>query len=79
MIEGIVRFYYSVKEPEDKNLIWFRPKLDKEGFDFLYYGSKGWMPWIPDCKRENHIHDDCKETEPGHIPGFHKKNPCGCN
>lgn len=46
MTEGIVRIYMSVVEPEDKGLLWLRPYLDKEGYELLYYGSKGWVPLI---------------------------------
>lgn len=43
MTEGIIRIYMSYLEPEDKGLIWMRPYLDKEGYELLFYGSKGWM------------------------------------
>lgn len=42
MTEGIVRIYMSIKEPEDKNILWMRPCLTKEGYKILFYGSKGW-------------------------------------
>lgn len=44
MTEGPVKIHLSYKEPENRNLIWMRPYLDKEGYEFLYYGSLGWMP-----------------------------------
>lgn len=41
------RILCDVKEP-DKNHLWLRPKSDKDGYDLLYWGSKGWTPLI-DC------------------------------
>lgn len=49
MAEGIVKIYRSYKEPEDKNLIWMRPYLNREGYELLFYGSLGWMRWLPCC------------------------------
>lgn len=48
MIEGIVRIHLSHKEP-GKELLWLRPRLDREGYDLLYWGSNGWTPLI-DCQ-----------------------------
>lgn len=67
MTEGIVRIYMAVVEPEDKNLLWLRPFLDKEGYELLYYGSKGWTKLCL-CKQDNgNIEDSDKDDE-----------PCGC-
>lgn len=43
MTEGKVEIYLSHKEP-DKNLLWLRPYLDKDGYELLYFGVKGWTP-----------------------------------
>lgn len=43
MIEGKVEIYLSTKEPE-KNLLWLRPYLDKDGYELLYFGANGWTP-----------------------------------
>lgn len=43
MIEGKVEIYLSHKEP-DKNLLWLRPYLDKDGYELLYFGANGWTP-----------------------------------
>lgn len=48
MTEGIVRIHLSHKEP-NKELLWLRPRLDREGYDLLYWGSNGWTPLI-DCR-----------------------------
>lgn len=34
----------SYKEPENREVIWLRPYLDKEGYQFMFYGAKGWTP-----------------------------------
>lgn len=39
------RILCDVKEP-DKNHLWLRPRLDRDGYDLLYWGSKGWTPLI---------------------------------
>lgn len=52
MVEGPVKIVMAIKEPEDKNLLWMRPYLDKEGYELLYYGSKGWTRLIPCCPLE---------------------------
>lgn len=74
MTEGLVRIYLSYKEPEDKNLLWMRPYLDKEGYELLYFGAEGWTRWVPCCP-DNKISppvEDCKE-EINEI-----ERPCGC-
>lgn len=48
MTEGITRIHLSHKEP-NKELLWLRPRLDREGYDLLYWGSNGWTPLI-DCQ-----------------------------
>lgn len=75
MTEGIVKIYLSYVEPRNKELLWMRPYLDKEGYELLFYGSKGWTPWHFPCNKEGPIKDDCKEL-PEH-PVI-KDRPCGC-
>lgn len=70
MTEGIVRIYMSIKEPEDKNLLWLRPFLKKEGYELLYYGSTGWTKWY--CGH----HKDMSESDENDIPD--DDIPCGC-
>lgn len=43
MVEGKIDIYLSQKEP-DKNLLWLRPYLDKDGYELLYFGADGWTP-----------------------------------
>lgn len=56
------RILCDVKEP-DKNHLWLRPRLDRDGYDLLYWGAEGWTPLI-DCtacpfKKKHPIpHDD---------------------
>lgn len=51
MIEGKIEIYLSHKEPIFKErVLWLRPYLDKEGYELLYYGSKGWTPLIMGTK-----------------------------
>lgn len=79
MTEGIVRIYLSYVEPEDKGLLWMRPYLDKEGYELLYFGAKGWTRWIPCCPPiDNTGIDEC--TPDVEIPQHpvHKDKPCGC-
>lgn len=47
MTEGLIKIHLSHKEP-NKELLWLRPRLDREGYDLLYFGAKGWTPLI-DC------------------------------
>lgn len=76
MTEGIVKIYLSYVEPRNKELLWMRPYLDKEGYELLFYGSRGWTPWCLHCKmEEDHVKDDCEEL-PEH-PVI-KDRPCGC-
>lgn len=35
-------------EEPDKNHLWLRPRLDRDGYDLLYFGAEGWTPLI-DC------------------------------
>lgn len=50
MTEGKVELFLSYKEPEYRdNLLWMRPYLSKEGYEILYYGSKGWTPLCTCC------------------------------
>lgn len=58
------RILCDVKEP-DKNHLWLRPRLDKDGYDLLYWGAEGWTPLI-DCSACHHRkhpipHDDCMD------------------
>ncbi len=50
------RILCDKKEP-DKNHLWLRPRLDRDGYDLLYWGANGWTPLI-DCSacpfKENH-------------------------
>lgn len=39
------RILCSVKEP-DKNHLWLRPYLDRDGYELLYFGVNGWTPLI---------------------------------
>lgn len=52
MVEGKVEIYLSLKEPE-KNLLWLRPYLDKDGYELLYFGANGWTPLI--CNHHTHV------------------------
>lgn len=70
MTKGIVRIYLSVVEPEDKNLLWMRPFLDKEGYELLYFGSTGWIKWLPCCSGNK---DNSEEDNTPDI-----KDPCDC-
>lgn len=63
MTEGIVRIYMSYVEPEDKGLLWLRPYLDKEGYELLFFGSKGWTRFVPCCPEEKIIFKDDKECD----------------
>lgn len=48
MVEGKVEIYLSHKEPEYRdNLMWLRPYLDREGYELLYWGAKGWTTFVP--------------------------------
>lgn len=62
MVEGPVKIVMAIKEPENKHVLWMRPYLDKEGYELLYYGSKGWTRWIPCCPPEEPRRS--KEDEP---------------
>lgn len=68
MTEGIVRTMLSYKEPRDKNLLWLRPYLHREGYELLYFGSKGWVPLI-ECDCNKSTDEDSTVEEP---------EPCGC-
>lgn len=56
------RILCDVKEP-DKNHLWLRPRLDKDGYDLLYWGAEGWTPLIDcsSCPHKKHPipHDNC--------------------
>lgn len=52
MVEGPVKIVMAIKEPENRHILWMRPYLDKEGYELLYYGSKGWTRWLPCCSSE---------------------------
>lgn len=56
-----VDLIFSHKEP-NKEQLWLRPRKKKEGYDILYYSSKGWRPLI-----DTFIPEDCSpsiEEEP---------------
>lgn len=61
MTEGIVRIYLSYVEPEDKNLLWLRPRLNHEGFVLLYFGSNGWAPLCHKHNKCSHNNSMCEE------------------
>lgn len=68
------RIFCDTKEP-DKNHLWLRPRLDKEGFDLLYFGSNGWTPLID---REALVYRPEVIPQPmPTIPGV-SGTPCGC-
>ena len=46
------RILCDVEEP-DKNHLWLRPRLDRDGYDLLYWGANGWTPLI-DCENCPH-------------------------
>lgn len=60
----------SIKEP-DRNHLWLRPILDKDGYDLLYYGVNGWTPLI---KYSISTTDNSNDNE-GNIEPI---NPCNC-
>lgn len=45
MLTYDVKIICSNKEPFKKHL-WLRPYIDKEGYELLYFSSKGWVPLI---------------------------------
>lgn len=49
-----LKILLSVKEP-DKNHLWLRPHLDRDGYDLLYWGNNGWT--ILDLCHHKHIHE----------------------
>lgn len=62
-----VQIIKSYLDPTNKEVIWMRPFLDKEGYEFLYYGANGWTPFCNDCHRCHHhgkdefvLEDSCK-------------------
>lgn len=72
------RILCDVKEP-DKNHLWLRPRLDRDGYDLLYWGADGWIPLIdctkcllkkPDSPIEN---NPCENTSPDCL------SPSACN
>lgn len=46
MVEGKVEIYLSHKEPSNRNILWLRPYLNKDGYELLYFGVNGWTPLI---------------------------------
>lgn len=78
MTEGIVRIYMSYLEPEDRGLIWMRPYLDREGYELLFFGAKGWTRWLPCCREERPpLGIPGGDYEHEEHPGD-SENPCGC-
>lgn len=65
MVEGPVKIFMAYKEPDSKHVIWMRPFLDKEGYEFLYFGAKGWTPFEC-CHNRPHHPVGC----PAEIPGY---------
>lgn len=69
------RILCTVEEP-DKNHLWLRPRLTREGFDLLYFGANGWTPLIDwGCYNDSLI-DDCPMTM---IPGTSNSDTCDCD
>lgn len=51
------------KEP-DRNHLWLRPRYGKEGYDLLYFGSRGWIPLLSEVPEETDEPDnDCFNQE----------------
>lgn len=67
MIEGKVEIYLSHREP-DKHLLWLRPKLDRDGYDLLYWGAYGWTPLI-NCAECPFKKDDIPPAMPDNNKG----------
>lgn len=44
MKEGPVKIILSYSEPKGTEVIWMKPCLCKEGYEFLYFGANGWTP-----------------------------------
>ena len=40
-----IKILKSYKEV-DKNHLWLRPYLDRDGYELLYFGANGWTPLI---------------------------------
>lgn len=59
----------SLKEV-DKNHLWMRPFLDRDGYDILFWGDKGWTPLFfhhhhhLKHKLDHFFHDEHKESHP---------------
>lgn len=68
MVEGKIEIFLSYKEPEYRdNILWLRPYLDKEGYELLYYGAKGWTRFVP-CYPESPDIEECPLTNIGPNP-----------
>ena len=59
------RILCNVKEP-DKNHLWLRPRLDRDGYDLLYWGAEGWTPLI-DCEGCPFKKPDTPHTTPDDV------------
>lgn len=70
MVEGPVQIILSYKEV-DKHCIWMRPYLDKEGYEFLYFGARGWTPFECCCDKHR------LPEQPKEIPGYTDRNDGG--
>ena len=59
----------SIKEV-DKNHLWMRPFLDRDGYDILFWGDKGWTPLFfhnhhhLKHKLDHFFHDEHKDAHP---------------
>lgn len=82
MTDGIVRFYFSHVEPEDKGLLWLRPHLNDDSFDIVYFGVNGWTKWCPRCKDKPYqdiIDSECPDKDYSEEPPVKGEFPCGCD
>lgn len=83
MTEGPIHIWMAYKEPENKEILWLRPYLDREGYELLFYGAKGWTPFClcnaPSIKYPGYNSTDCTKypqyTEDLEIC---EEDPCEC-
>ena len=75
MVEGKIEIYLSHKEP-NKNLLWLRPYLNKDGYELLYFGVNGWTPL---CASNTCTSDNCKEAMDWCGEKANQNKDCSCN